>query len=274
MSFDEQVQIKKPFQALAIENVMNSAMYHLGRRDMTITELRVKLNNKTDNQDWIEQTIQRCLELAYLKSDADFSLNFAVMCFGNEFGSGYIRRKLSLKGIHSDVITDAIEQALLQQSIDESQLLLSRLLSISSLEHISKEKLISTLVNKGFKAQSVNRALVEHPDIASLRTKLEIKAVKANLGNEIQKLARKGKGSRLIQQQLKQKKICLDEYDETLATLELTGEVDFFQSASDVLSKKKFVLSEFSGKNKAYAYLSSRGYTTEQIKFAIEENQD
>ncbi|MBF4438079.1 recombinase A, partial [Vibrio anguillarum] len=60
---DERKTTKK---AKKIESVMNSALWHLGQRDMTTSELVAKLKVKTANDAWIEQTLEKLRNLGYL----------------------------------------------------------------------------------------------------------------------------------------------------------------------------------------------------------------
>jgi regulatory protein len=80
------------------------------------------------------------------------------------------------------------------------------------------------------------------------------------------KLYRKGKGQTLILNELKQNLIDVSEFEETLYQLTLAGDIDFYQSCKDQLAKKKYDLSDYKDKSKAYAYLSRKGFTTDEIK--------
>ena len=81
-------------KATRIESVMNSAMWHLTQRDMTEHELISKLKVKTDNQEWIDEVLQRLRDFGYLKSNQDFAEQFVEQSFFGEFGSSYILEKL------------------------------------------------------------------------------------------------------------------------------------------------------------------------------------
>ncbi len=265
---------KKPFQAKSVENVMNSAMYHLGQRDMTISELTKKLHNKTDNTEWINETIEKCKYLGYLKSDEDFARLFSETCLRNDYGSQYIKRKLSDKGIPFPIIARCIEAALHEQQIDEKSLIRNRLQQLTDLTQTSREKVVNGLVNKGFSISDINAVLNERDDVSDLKTKAQIKGEKANLETEIVKLARKGKGERHIKQALRQKHISVDDFEDTVERLCMAGDVDFYEIACTTLEKKGLDLTTREGTNKAYAYLNTRGFNGDQIKHAISELKD
>ena len=53
-------------QAKTIDNVFNSAYWHLGQQDFTINEIRTKLERKTDNQQWIDTVLARLKQWTFL----------------------------------------------------------------------------------------------------------------------------------------------------------------------------------------------------------------
>lgn len=268
---DYNIKQKKPFQAKSIDNVMNSAMYHLGQRDMTISELTKKLENKTENRLWIEETIEKCKYLGYLKSDDDFARLYSESCLRNDYGSQYIKRKLSDKGISFPLIMRCIETVLNEHAIEEKTLIRDRMQRYPDLTQTSREKLVNDLVNKGFLVADINAVLNERDDVSDLKTKAQIKGAKADLETEIVKLARKGKGERHIKQALRQKYICTANFDDTVERLAMDGDVDFYEIAYTTLEKKRFDLTSREGSNKAYAFLNTRGFSGDQIKHAISE---
>ncbi|MDR9829533.1 RecX family transcriptional regulator [Vibrio sp. FNV 38] len=262
---------KKPFQAKSVDNVMNSAMYHLGQRDMTISELTKKLENKTENSLWIEETIAKCKYLGYLKSDEDFASLYSESCLRNDYGSQYIKRKLADKGIPFPLIARCIETVLHEHAIEEKNLIRNRIERFSDLTQTNREKLVNGLVNKGFSVADINAVLNERGDVNDLKTKAQIKGAKADLESEILKLARKGKGERHIKQALRQKHICIVPFEDAVERLVMAGDVDFYEIACTALEKKRFDLTSREGSNKAYAFLNTRGFSGDQIKNAISE---
>jgi len=96
-----------------------------------------------------------------------------------------------------------------------------------------------------------------------------VKAEKADLSKETMKLYRKGKGKRVILNELRRKLIDVEEFNNVVDQLELDGDIDFYQSCLDVLNKKRYDVSNSAGKSKAYAYLSGKGFDSDQIKEAL-----
>ena len=107
-----------------------------------------------------------------------------------------------------------------------------------SFDGISREKVYAQMNTRGFSRAQIDYALSQHPEQNSLRSKMAIKADKAELSTEIIKLYRKGKGQTLIRNELKQRLIDVSEFEDTLYQLELAGDIDFYQSCKEQLAKK------------------------------------
>jgi regulatory protein len=257
-------------QAKAIENVYNSAYWHLAQQDYTIAEIRTKLERKTENQDWIETVLADLIGKGYIKSDFDFAVRFAESAFNNEHGKSAITRKLRARGVGQKEIAEAIEQVMYDEEIDQFALAESRLSNtFQNFHNTTKEKVYSQFTTKGFSRAEIDHALSMHPEKDTLRSKLEVKAEKADLRKEIMKLYRKGKGKRVILNELRKKLIDVEEFDSLIDQLEEAGDIDFYQSCIDVLAKKRLDIKSGAGKSKAYAYLSGKGFDSDQIKEAL-----
>lgn len=261
---------KELSQAKSINNVYNSAYWHLSRQDYTIAEIRKKLERKTENSGWIETVLADLIEKGYIKSDFDFALRFAEAAFRNEMGKSAIKQKLRLKGIAEKEVADAIQQVMNDCNIDPFELAASRLRnSFQNFNSTNKEKLFSQLITNGFSRDEINHAIAIHPEKDTLRSKLEVKAEKADLSTEIIKLFRKGKGKSLILRELRAKLIDVECFEDTVSECEKRGDIDFYQSCNDVLHKKQFDVSKRADKSKAYAYLSRKGFSSDEIKEAL-----
>lgn len=262
-------------QAKNIETVFNSAYWHLSQQDFTIAEIRLKLARKTDNSDWIETVLAHLIDNRYLKNDLEFAIHFCESAFSNEMGKTAIPQKLTKRGISPRDTETALEQVIERDNIDFNAMASSHLLSrYFTFEGVSKEKIYTQMTNRGFSRQQIDQALAQHPESDSLRSKLEINAEKADLTSEIMKLYRKGKGQTLILRELKQRLIDVSQFEETLYQLSLAGDIDFYQSCRDQLAKKSYDLSDYKEKSKAYAYLSRKGFTSDEIKETMSPEQD
>ena len=251
--------------AKTIDNVYGSAFYHLEAKDRTIDELRKKLIAKTDNQEWIDTVLNDLIERGYLKSDKNFAINFVEMAFSGEKGSQFILSKLREKGINESIVNEAIAYVSNRDEVCEITLLNNRLADMN-LDSLSSDKLYATLTKFGFKSADVREAIKSHPVASALPSKMQIKADKADLVKEIEKLARKLKGKSVIKRELKQKLIDVSTFEEEIEKLEMDGSIDFYENCQARLDKKRFDLSNSKDKSKAYAYLYSHGFSSDEIK--------
>ncbi|CAH6781457.1 Regulatory protein RecX [Vibrio chagasii] len=261
-------------KARRIESVMNSAMWHLTQRDMTESELTAKLKVKTDNQDWIDETLRNLKGYGYLKSDQDFAEQFVEQAFFGEFGSRYIIEKLKKKGLTDSVISDAIHKVSADKNIDEQSILIDRINHYYSGFTMSREKLVATLQKRGFSYQQVKIAIDQHPQAHELKSNIQIKAEKADLEKEVLKYARKGKGLTAIQQELKQRQIDTSELSALIDRLINEEQLDFYSSCLEQLQKKSYDLNDHKERSKAYAMLSRKGFSSDEIKFALSEGNE
>ncbi|MBD1569715.1 RecX family transcriptional regulator [Aliivibrio sp. S10_S31] len=252
-------------QAKMIGDVYSYAFYKLEVKDRTIDELRKKLEAKTDNQEWIETVLSDFIGRGYLKSDKDFAINFAEMAFNSAKGSQFILFKLKEKGIHESCVNEAIDYVINRDEICEFTILNNRL-SNMTLDSYSSDKLYSTLMKYGFKSSDVREVIKSHPIASTLPSKMQIKADKADIVKEIEKLARKLKGKTAIKRELKQKLIDISNFDEEIEKLEKDGSIDFYENCQLRLDKKRFDLSNSKEKSKAYSYLYSYGFSSDEIK--------
>ncbi len=261
-------------KARRIESVMNSAMWHLTQRDMTESELTAKLKVKTDNQDWIDETLSNLKGYGYLKADQDFAEQFVEQAFFGEFGSRYIVEKLKKKGLTDSVILDAIHKVSADKNIDEQTILIERINNYYTGFTMSREKLVATLQKRGFSYQQVKIAIEQHPQAHELKSNIQIKAEKADLEKEVLKYARKGKGLTAIQQELKQRQIDTSELSVLIDRLINAEQLDFYSSCLEQLQKKSYDLNDHKERSKAYAMLSRKGFSSDEIKFALSEGNE
>ena len=266
--YPEENRVKK---ATRVESVMNSALWHLGQKDLTESELISKLRVKTDNEDWIADTLEKLRGFGYLKPDNEFAEKFAERSFSSEYGSGYIGEKLKKKGLNDAVIKAAITKVKDELCIDEQAILNNRINSYYQEFKMSKEKLTATLQKRGFSYAQVNEAIKQHACGHQLQTNLEIKAEKADLEKEVLKYARKGKGMTVIRQELRQRKIDITDLDSLVEKLINSEQIDFYATCLEQLEKKSYDLSTHKERSKAYAMLTRKGFSSEEIQFAMSE---
>jgi regulatory protein len=274
MSDDSQQTNKRKLRkARRYESVLNSAICRLGSRNQTEAELRRGLTAKTDNQEWIDLAIDHVKRYGYLKSDIEFVRLFAEQGFRSEYGSPRIIKVLKKHGIAESLIFSGIANVKQEMQITDEQTILNT--RINSYYHeftnISRESLIRILQNRGFSYAQVCAAIKQHPMAMTLKTTLELKAAKADLSKEITKYARKGKGLNSIRMELINRKIDISYLQVTVQRLVDNGDVDFYESCVSIMRKKGYDLDNRKERQKAYSYLYSKGFSSEEIKYAISE---
>ncbi len=161
------------------------------------------------------------------------------MAFNSAKGSQFILFKLKEKGIHELDANEAIDYLINRDEICEFTILNNRL-SHMALDSYSSDKLYSTLMKYGFKSSDVREVIKSHPIASTLPSKMQIKADKADIVKEIEKLARKLKGKTAIKRELKQKLIDISNFDEEIEKLEKDGSIDFYENCQLRLDKKTF----------------------------------
>ncbi|PSV00476.1 RecX family transcriptional regulator [Photobacterium kishitanii] len=265
-------------QVKTSDDLMNIAIYHLSIKDYLIVELRNKLNRNVaefdgDKDTLVTSVIERLKDYRYLREDLEFGENFAYSAFSNEYGVGYVVAQLRKKGMRREDIDLAVEKTLADKCYDFNMSASNRLNGRyqDGFGETSKEKVVALLRKWGFSSSESRYAMDNHPSISDLRGKVEISGSKADLEKEVLKLAKKLKGSSVIRMELMRKKIPADNFDSLIARLELEGSIDFFEAAKDRLSKKRYDLNDRKGTASAYSFLASNGFSTEQIRYAIDE---
>lgn len=142
MSFNKPIKT-----ATDIDGVKRSAFWHLGRRDHSEHELRIKLERKTDNQQWIDTVIIECYTYRYL-DDARFTETFIRTSQNKGYGVNRIQRDLQLKGISRQLTAQYLEQSEFDYIDSAVQLLNKRYQERIENAHL-KQKVMAYLQNKG-----------------------------------------------------------------------------------------------------------------------------
>jgi regulatory protein len=151
----------KPIKpATDIEGVKRSAFWHLGRRDHSEYELRIKLSRKTDNQQWIDAVIDQCYEYHYLDDDR-YIESFIRSAQNKGYGINRIIRDLQLKGItnkHCAVHFEQNEFDYINSATDQLQKRYHERIENAHL----KQKVMAFLQNKGHTFEHIFSAIECH----------------------------------------------------------------------------------------------------------------
>ncbi|MCG3884424.1 RecX family transcriptional regulator [Photobacterium leiognathi] len=260
---------------------MNIAVYHLSIKDYMIGELISKLERNVvefngDKTKLITDVINKLKDFGYIKEDIEFGERFAHSAISNEYGLGYIRTELSKKGMNKVDIETVIESTLVNNTVDFNLSAKNRLMNRyqNGFNGVSREKVQTLLRKWGFTTPEVRFAMESHPKINELKTKIEISGAKADLEKEVIKLAKKLKGLSAIRIELIKKRISTDGLEELISKLENENKIDFFDSAVRRLSKKRYDITDRKSRASAYSFLASNGFTSEQINYALNHEQN
>lgn len=151
----------KPIKpATDIEGVKRSAFWHLGRRDHSEYELRIKLGRKTDNQQWIDAVIDQCYEYHYLDDDRYID-SFIRSAQNKGYGINRIIRDLQLKGITNKHCGVHFEQNEFDYINSATEQLQKRYHERIENAHL-KQKVMAFLQNKGHTFEHIFSAIECH----------------------------------------------------------------------------------------------------------------
>ena len=158
---NETMSFNKPIKpATDIDGVKRSAFWHLGRRDHSEHELRIKLGRKTDNQQWIDTVINECYEYRYL-DDARFTETFIRTAQLKGYGINRIQRDLTLKGITNQQSVNHFQNSEFDYIDSATQQLQKRYKERIENAHL-KQKVMAFLQNKGHTFEHIFSAIECH----------------------------------------------------------------------------------------------------------------
>lgn len=143
-----------------IESVKRSAFWHLGRRDHSEHELRIKLARKTENKQWIDAVITECYEYKYL-DDARFIDSYIRSAQNKGYGINRIQRDLQLKGISNSECLTHFQEDEFDYINSATEQLQKRYHERIENAHL-KQKVMAFLQNKGHTFEHIFSAIASH----------------------------------------------------------------------------------------------------------------
>ena len=151
----------KPIKmAKDVEGVRRSALWHLSRRDHSEAELLKKLQRKTDNQAWIDQIINECLDFNYL-NDQRFATSFLRNAQNKGHGITRIKQDLQLRGIAESLIKKLIQNDTFNYVEAAQQLLNNKYHEAIATQYL-KQKAMVFLQAKGHGFDTIAIAIEAH----------------------------------------------------------------------------------------------------------------
>ncbi|MFN8577898.1 MAG: regulatory protein RecX [Candidatus Sericytochromatia bacterium] len=149
-------------QAKKIEDVFNYGIWLLSKKDYTINDLKEKLNNKTDNSEWINESLERLINSNYL-NDKRFVENYLKDSYEyKQHGINKVKQELKQKGIDKELIENTILE-LEYDYFDLAYQCLSRKIRDSDLtDRKEKDRLTRFLLSRGFSFDMIRYAFEEY----------------------------------------------------------------------------------------------------------------
>lgn len=148
-------------QADKFENVISYAIWHLSKREHSSYELKEKLYRKTDNEDWIDATIEYLKEKKYL-DDRRFTENY-LREFNEikKYGPSKIKQEFKLKGIDLDLVKELMDESEFDY-FESAKNCLNRKQREEIKDKKDRDRLTRFLLSKGFSFDMIRYAFEEH----------------------------------------------------------------------------------------------------------------
>ena len=142
------------------------AMNLLIKGDMTEIKLRTKLADGKYADDIIDQAIDYVKSYHYI-DDRRYAMSFISMKASID-SKNTIKRKLIEKGVSKDIIDSCIEEYYVEDELNRNcerdlieRLILKKCKNLSGLEYSDRQKLIASIMRKGFSYYDVEAVLSE-----------------------------------------------------------------------------------------------------------------
>ncbi|HHF0555432.1 regulatory protein RecX [Vibrio parahaemolyticus] len=146
--------------ARTIDNVFNSAYWHLQRKDMSEHEILTKLQKKTDNEEWIA-TVMASLRNDNYIDDKRFIASYIRNCFNNKKqGPNKIKSVLiHEKKVNHQELIDEILQSADYDFFELAVAALRKKWKGSSIDYKTRSKYYAYLAGRGFTSDMINHAI-------------------------------------------------------------------------------------------------------------------
>ncbi|MGR5065188.1 RecX family transcriptional regulator [Photobacterium sp. DNB22_13_2] len=247
-----------PKPAQKVEDVYEYAIWWLNQRSYSVAKLKEKLPRKTTNTEWINQVINRLLELGFLCDQRYAETYVNSRC--RSYGPAKLAQKLKLQGVSQADIDNAL------LTIDESgqDELINRVINKYAGKKSAKD-ISLRLRQEGVSASRVQEILAQ-----SLDSEHELQLAERLINKHQNKMGRTGLIQKLRSEGISQE--CIDQllFNEEV---EEDGVSDDQRKALEFLNKKyKSPITDFADKKKATAFLVRKGFSFADANYALEHH--
>lgn len=148
------------------KKALNKCYDLLSRRDHSVKELRDKLLRTVDSKS-ADKAINKMLELGYLDDEKYAKILLHHLITNKKMSKTFIKNEMYKRGINSDIISNCLEDIEIDNVSSILDLLESKYLSKLSFDENyknNKEKVIASLMRKGFSYSDVKSAFYRFED--------------------------------------------------------------------------------------------------------------
>lgn len=167
MKSQGQQQRKKrqgPRPAKGPECVLNYGIWYLSKfGDTSEKNLRTKMRNKTDNENWIDQALQKLMDLGYQSDERFAELIVRRGLESKSWGRARIEAEMVRKGVPSEVAREAL--VVLQDddpAARATEALAKKFRMRELVEQKDRARATRYLASRGFDFQSISVAISRH----------------------------------------------------------------------------------------------------------------
>ncbi|WP_052260733.1 regulatory protein RecX [Photobacterium gaetbulicola] len=248
-----------PKPAQKVEDVYEYAIWWLNQRGYSVMKLREKLTRKTTNTEWVNQVINRLLELGYL-SDKRYAETY-VNSRCRSYGPTVLAQKLKLQGVNQADIDNAL------QTIDESE---QEVLITRTINKYAGKKSAND-IGLRLRQEGISQAKIQTIMAQSLDLEHELQLAERLITKHSKKMGRTG-----LIQKLRSEGIGQDAIDQVLVSdnCEQQQSEDQHKALAMLNKKYKAPITDFAEKKKATAFLVRKGFSFADANYALDHHLD
>lgn len=152
---------KKIRQAEKAEDVIKYGIWHLAKREHSISELREKLHRKTDNQDWIEEALEELERQNYLNERRYIENALRYYNEVKHYGPSRIRQEFRQKGADNNILSEMMMESEFDYYQSALEVLNNKQRNPIE-DHKERDRLTRYLISRGFDFDMIKYAFSEH----------------------------------------------------------------------------------------------------------------
>jgi len=146
------------------EDAYGYALWYLNKfGDTSESNLRIKLRNKTDNQEWIDYAINKLIDQGYQSDQRYAEILVRRGMETKSWGRSRIQQELARKGIPRDIMAEAMQPLDDDDPVARATVALSKKFRGREIDsEKDSAKATRFLVTRGFDFDSISKAIRQH----------------------------------------------------------------------------------------------------------------